>query len=112
MPEYPHMSERINIAHEEEFFEEESVRDIKLDFMARLMTIVIAALGLITALAWDRTLEDIFTAYFGPLNNLSQKILYASIITLVAVLVTLFLRRTFIRKEVGHRIRRRRPHHR
>ena len=104
------MSDRINTAHTTEFFEEESLHDIKLDFMTRLVTIVIAALGLITALAWDRTLEDLFTAFFGPLNSLSQKITYAVLITLLAVCVTLMLRRTYIRKEVGHRIRRRSHH--
>ena len=109
MAEHGKMSDRINTERTEEFIEEhESLSDIKLDFMARLVTIVIAALGLITALAWDRTLEDIFTEYFGPLTNLSQKILYASLLTIISVIITLALRRSFIRKEVGHRIRHRR----
>ena len=74
--------------------------------MGRLVTIVIAAMGLITALAWDRTLEDIFTYLFGPLNSLSRKITYAVVITLLAVTITILLRRAFIKKESGRRSRR------
>ena len=105
------MSERIDSGRAEAFIEDESIHDIKLDFMARLVTILIGALGLITALAWDRTLEDVFAEYFGPLSTLSKKVTYATVITLLAVVVTLILRRSFIKKEVGHRIRHR-IHHR
>ena len=101
--EYKKMSDRINSDRAEEFMNEENVLDIKTDFMDRLVTIIIAALGLITALAWDRTLEDIFTEYFGPLTSLSHKIIYAGVITVIAVTVTIFLRRMFIRKEKKRR---------
>ena len=101
------MSERINSHATEEFIEDEQVHDIKTDFRVRFVTITIAGLGLITALAWDRTLEDLFTEYFGPLNSVSSKVLYASLITFFAVVVSLILRRTFIRKEIKSR----RKHH-
>ena len=108
--EYTKMSQRINTNRTEEFFDDESIHDIKTDFMGRLVTIVIAAMGLITALAWDRTLEDIFTTFFGPLNSLSHKITYAVVLTLLAVTITILLRRAFIKKETGRRIRQRSHH--
>ena len=98
--EYTKMSDRINSHPTEEFIEEEEIHDIKKDFAVRFATIVIAGLGLITALAWDRTLEDLFTEYFGPLNSISSKVIYASLITFFAVVISLILRRTFIRKAI------------
>lgn len=100
------MSERINSHTSEEFLEAQKVADIKTDFATRLVTIMLAALGLITALAWDRTLEDIFTNFFGPLNRLSIKILYAVLITLLTVTLTIFLRRIFIIKKERYQRRR------
>ena len=93
------MSERINSDRAQEFLKSQRISGIKTDFMGRLVTIIIAGLGLITALAWDRTLEDIFTTFFGPLSSLSRKITYAVVITIVAVIVTIFLRKMFIQTE-------------
>ena len=97
--EYHKMSERLDVHREREFFNDEETADIKLDFFGRMVTIMIAALGLITALAWDRTLEDIFTSLFGPLNSLSRKISYAVLITVLAVVLSIILRKYFIRKK-------------
>ncbi len=97
------MSDRINSDRAEEFLDSQRLLDIKTDFMGRLVTIVIAALGLITALAWDRTLEDLFEHFFGPLTSLESKMLYASLITIGAVFVTVLLRRAFITKDKKRR---------
>lgn len=102
---YKYMNQEINVARSEEFLADEMVHDIKTDFLGRLVTIIIAGMGLITALAWDRTLEDLFIEFFGPLNSLSSKVIYASVITIFAVAVSLFLRRIFISKEVKNRQR-------
>lgn len=96
--EHTKMSDRINSYTTQEFLDE-SIRDIKTDFTGRLVTIIIAALGLITALAWDRTLEDLFTEFFGPLDSLSHKLMYASIVTVLAVFATVLLRKFFIKEK-------------
>ena len=93
------MSESINSDRAAEFLDKQQLLDIKTDFMGRLVTIIIAALGLITALAWDRTLEEIFTHFFGPLTSLSRKITYTVVITVFAVGITILLRKMFIIKE-------------
>ncbi len=93
------MSDRVNSDRAEEFLDSQHLLDIKTDFAGRLVTIIVAALGLITALAWDRTLEDVFTHFFGPLTSLSRKMTYTIVITIFAVVVTIILRRFFIIKE-------------
>ncbi len=97
--EHSRMSDRIGSKHEKDFIDEETVRAIQVDFMGRLVTITIGGLGLITALAWDRTLEDIFIEFFGPLTTLGRKLTYTLLITVFAVLVTILLRKIFIMKE-------------
>ncbi|MEI8130672.1 MAG: DUF5654 family protein [bacterium] len=97
--EHSKMSDRINSDRAEDFLDSQHLLDIKTDFAGRLVTIIVAALGLITALAWDRTLEDIFTHFFGPLTSLSRKITYTVVITIFAVAITILLRRFFIIKE-------------
>ncbi len=64
---------------------------IHRQFFDRLVILAIASLGLITALAWDETLREIFRRIFGNDGSLSDKILYTVVITLIAVTISLLL---------------------
>jgi ABC-type spermidine/putrescine transport system permease subunit II len=61
------------------------------------MTLVIASLGLMTALAWDDTLRTIFGLIFKE-ASLGEKILYSLIVTLIAVIVSLIIGKWLLNK--------------
>jgi hypothetical protein len=88
-----HFSEHLNFEETKEL-----LRDLKVDrvadqFSNRVITLVIASLGLTTALAWDDTLKQLFHAIFGSSDTLADKLLYSILITLIAVIITLVLAR-------------------
>ena len=72
-----------------EFLEEYKINKIENEFNKRVITLIIASLGLITALAWDETLKDIYVKLFGNLDNLSSKIFYSLTITLLSVIISI-----------------------
>ncbi len=97
------MNERIKIKipEAEEFFETMNPKkdDIKIEFLGRIVTIIIAGLGLITALAWDEAFRDIFVKLFGNLNSFNDKLGYAIFVTGIAVVGSIILGRIFIKKK-------------
>ncbi|MFH1391353.1 MAG: DUF5654 family protein [Candidatus Diapherotrites archaeon] len=57
----------------------------------RLVTLVTAAFGFVAALAWNDAIQALFIEFFGKPNTLLPMAVYAIIVTIVAVLVTLWL---------------------
>lgn len=91
---------QIKIPQAEEFFDNMTrvKEDITLEFFGRIVTIVIAGLGLITALAWDEALKDIFLEFFGNLSTLNQKLGYAIFVTILSVVISIVIGRIFLKK--------------
>ena len=79
--------------------DKKSMREIKNEFIGRVVTIVIAGLALITALAWDETLKGVFTYFFGELTGLNNKLLYALTVTFFAVVVSIIIGKIFLKKK-------------
>ena len=90
-------SERLSFEETDELLREIHVEQVANQFSNRVITLVIASLGLTTALAWDDTLKQLFQAIFGAADTLGSKLLYSILVTLIAVLTTLLLAR-FLRK--------------
>ena len=82
----------------EEFKEEMEYKNAKSEFMGKVVTLLIASFGLVTAFAWDETLKSFFEESFGPLDTLHQKFLYSVLITILAVGVSVALGRTYLRR--------------
>lgn len=57
-----------------------------IDKMAALLTV---AFGLVAALAWNDTIKAIFKAIFGTTEVIWAMALYAAVVTVIAVLVTI-----------------------
>ncbi|MES2059946.1 MAG: DUF5654 family protein [Patescibacteria group bacterium] len=83
----------------EEFIRKYEIRRIHIDFFERLIFLIIAGLGLITALAWDVFFKDFFIEIFGHIDSTDQKLLYAVLLTFLTVVVTIFLRKCFKRRK-------------
>lgn len=61
-----------------------------LDKMAALLT---AAFGLVAALAWNGAIQELFKEVFGSAENLSAQLIYAVVVTVIAVLATILIAR-------------------
>jgi len=55
----------------------------------KLATLITAAFGLIAALAWNDTIKAIFNRIFGSPDTIWAMLVYAIVITLIAVFVTI-----------------------
>jgi hypothetical protein len=61
-----------------------------IDKIAALMT---AAFGLVAALAWNGAILEIFKAIFGTTETLPGMLVYAVVVTIIAVIATIWIGR-------------------
>lgn len=92
-------SEHVSYKETRELLDELRVDRLANHFSNRVATLVIASLGLTTALAWDDTLHGIFHAVFHSNETLGDKLLYSILVTLVAVIITIVLARSIRKKD-------------
>ena len=62
---------------------------MKGEVIDKLAALITAAFGLVAALAWNETIKAIFRNIFGAQETIWSWVVYAVIVTLVAVFVTL-----------------------
>ncbi|PIQ79920.1 MAG: hypothetical protein COV79_02840 [Parcubacteria group bacterium CG11_big_fil_rev_8_21_14_0_20_41_14] len=74
--------------------------NLKEGFRNKLLSYITAAFGLVAGLAWNDAIKSLIE-YFFPLekNTILLKFIYAILITLVFVFVTLYLLKIFEKKE-------------
>ena len=83
----------------EKFLEKHELRHIHSDVFERIITLIIAALGLIAALAWDEALRHIFENLFGGQGTLLEEISYAVVITILAAFISARLGKLFSKRK-------------
>ena len=71
----------------------ESANNVKSEVMATIATLVTTAFGLIAALAWNSAITAIVNLYFPAGNGINGLLIYAVLITIIAVIVTLIIGR-------------------
>ncbi len=59
-----------------------------IEKMAALLT---AAFGLVAALAWNDAIKAIFKSVFGTADSVPAMLVYAVVITIIAVVVTIWI---------------------
>ncbi len=64
---------------------------MKKKVIERLVTLITAAFGLIAALAWNEAIQSIFKGFFKEREGIIAKIIYALIITIIVVIVTIWI---------------------
>jgi len=90
---------RISVKDIKEFLKDYRIDKVEDEFRRRVVTLIIASLGIVTALAWDSTLKEIYIRLFGDLDLLSDKIFYSLAITLLSVIVSVMVGKSFIKKK-------------
>ena len=64
---------------------------MKKQVVEKMAALLTAAFGLVAALAWNDTIKTIFKHFFGDSSSITAMIIYAVIVTIIAVLVTLWI---------------------
>ncbi len=75
-------------------------KQIKKEVSQRVLGYILAAFGLVAGLAWNEAIKG-FIEYLFPLskNTVLVKFIYAVVITIVVVIVSIYLARLFSDKE-------------
>ncbi len=63
------------------------------EVIEKIAALITAAFGLIAALAWNEAIQEIFRLVFGEQSGVWAMIAYAVIITIIAVVVTIWIGR-------------------
>ncbi len=66
---------------------------VSSEVMDKLVELVTAAFGLVAALAWNTAIQELFTLLFPQTGDLIAKFLYAVVVTVIVVFVTIRLGR-------------------
>lgn len=66
---------------------------IRKEVIRTLITLITAAFGFIAALSWNEAIKGLFAKYLAASSTLAQSLYYAIMITMIAVVVTIFLGR-------------------
>jgi hypothetical protein len=91
--------EKTEISELEKFWEKYELDRVQSHVGERIVTLVIAALGLIAALAWDDALKHLFENLFGGAGSLWEQLSYAVIITVLAAAVSVWLGKRITARE-------------
>ena len=62
---------------------------MKSEVIEKLAALVTAAFGLVAALAWNDTIKAVFARVFGDANTIGAMLIYATLVTIIAVVVTI-----------------------
>jgi hypothetical protein len=66
---------------------------VSSEVLDKLVELVTAAFGLVAALAWNTAIQELFTLVFPAAGDLIAKFLYAIVVTVIVVFVTIRLGR-------------------
>ena len=66
---------------------------MKKEVIDRLAALITAAFGLVAALAWNGAIQAIFKSVFGSADSITAMLTYAVVVTIIAVLVTIWVAR-------------------
>lgn len=66
---------------------------MKTEVIEKIAALMTAAFGLIAALAWNGAIQAIFKEVFGDASSLVAMLVYAVVITIIAVLATMWIGR-------------------
>ena len=67
----------------------------------KIAALVTAAFGLVAALAWNGAIITIFKKIFGGQETIASMLIYAVLVTIIAVLVTIWVGRAAARAKGG-----------
>jgi len=67
------------------------VKGLRSEFLKTMTQLATAGFGLVAALAWNEAIKDIIGRFIAPGSAVLSKLIYAVIVTFLAVIVTYLL---------------------
>ena len=64
---------------------------MKKEIIEKFVILITTAFGLIAALAWNEAIQSIFKKYFVATGTILARLVYAVIVTIIAVATTLWI---------------------
>ena len=64
---------------------------MKKQIIDKMATLITTAFGLVAALAWNGAIQAIFKEVFGTTEGIVSMLIYAVVVTIVAVMVTVWI---------------------
>ncbi|MDP1689938.1 MAG: DUF5654 family protein [bacterium] len=64
---------------------------MKKEIVEKLSILITSAFGLVAALAWNSAIQQIFKTFFGEASSITAMIVYATVITVIAVVATIWI---------------------
>jgi hypothetical protein len=58
---------------------------MKAEVIEKIAALMAAAFGLVAALAWNSAIQAIFVSIFGAASNIAAMLIYAVVVTIIAV---------------------------
>jgi len=65
--------------------------EFKVQLLETFAALITAAFGLVAALAWNETIKAAVAMVFGTADNLLGNFIYAIIVTILAVIMTIWI---------------------
>ena len=66
---------------------------LKTEVLDKISALVTAAFGLVAALAWNDAIKAIFKEIFGTEDAIGPMLIYAILVTIIAVILTIIVAR-------------------
>lgn len=66
---------------------------MKKEILKQIAALVTIAFGLVAALAWNGAVQAIFREVFGEVSGITEMVIYAVVVTIIAVAVTVWIGR-------------------
>ncbi len=73
--------------------DKKAIKKIKAEIIDKLATLITAAFGFVAALAWNDTIRILFKMFFNVSEDVIPMVIYATFVTIVAVLITVWIGR-------------------
>ncbi len=83
----------IIMAESSETKKKSGANEMKGEVIDKLAALITSAFGLVAALAWNSAIQKIFETVFGTSSELYALILYALVVTVIAVIATIYIGR-------------------
>jgi len=75
------------------------IEETKREFTEKTVTLILGGFGLVAALAWNEAIKSLFETFFEKSNAILGKFIYAIIITIIVVIVSMRLKKIAEKKE-------------
>ena len=75
------------------------IKETQKEFKERTTTLILAGFGLVAALAWNDAIKALFDTFFPTGAGLIGKFIYALLVTIIVVIISLQLKKISEREE-------------